>query len=349
MWTSLSPTNCANLSHFSTTKAKYSLDSNHNGNILQETDSIDSEIDRPTQEDDLGQSCCTTIRVLQIPRDPTSKNNAEDSYTEGRGSGGNTGIWTPIPYKGVSYSKQNAKYQAIVHAYVNGNIKKQLHLGFYLLQSDGARAFDRGAAEFKVTHDQARNFKTTEEYTTAREQELRNRGIEKEAVGSVYDIEKQITDRIIALQQPKQLSSAFKGVCKPTGQSKYLTQIRHNKKVHNIGYYQLESDAAYAYDEAVKLFKGPSRKLNFNTTEDHIEAREFEVKQMGVDSDEIEDFDTVRQRIKQRLKKMTKESATATPKGNEGMLCSAIFSSHVLKMLISPAFTLGTYHVSRRK
>jgi hypothetical protein len=50
---------------------------------------------------------------------------------------------------------------------------------------------------------------------------------------------------------------------------------------------------------------------------------------MGVDSDEIEDFDTVRQRIKQRLKKMTKESATATPKDNKGMLCSAVYFLHM--------------------
>jgi hypothetical protein len=232
--------------------------------------------------------------------------------------------------KGVLYIKQSSKYQAYVHTYINGNSKKQLHLGFYLLQSDAARAYDLGAAKFKVSgrwNDQAKNFKTTEGYTTAREQELRKRGIEKEAVGSVADIEKQINDRIIALQQPKQQSSAFKGVSKPTGQTNFQAQIFHNKKSCKIGSHQLESDAAYAYDEAAKLLKGPSWKLNFKTNDDYIEAREFEIKQMGVDSDGIEDFDTVCQRIKQRLKKMTKECDTATSENNKGMLLlSAVHS-----------------------
>jgi NACalpha-BTF3-like transcription factor len=167
-------------------------------------------------------------------------------------------------------------------------------------------------------------FKTSEEYTTAREQELKKRGIEKEAVGSVKDIEAQINDRILALQQPKQTqkSPAYKGVSKSTGQTNYQVKISHNKKQLNIGFYQLESDAAYAYDEAAKLLKGPSWKRNFKANDDYIEAREIEIKQMGVDSDEIEDFDTVCQRIKQRLKKMTKECDTATPKNNGSMLCS---------------------------
>jgi hypothetical protein len=227
--------------------------------------------------------------------------------------------------KGVSYNKQSSKYQAYVTVPVDGIIRKKLNLGYYLLQSDAALAHDCGAAKFKVSgrsNNQARNFKTSEEYTTAREQELKKRGIEKEAVGSVKDIEAQINDLILALQQPKQKSSGNRGVSKSTGQTNYQVKISHNKKQLNIGFYQLESDAAYAYDEVAKLLKGPSWKRNFKTKEDHTEAREIEIKQRGIDSDKVEIYECVCQRIKQRLKKMTKEFDTATPKNNGSMLCS---------------------------
>jgi hypothetical protein len=245
-----------------------------------------------------------------------------------------------VSCKGVSYYKQSSKYQAYVNASVIGNNRKQLHLGFYWLQSNAALAHDRGAAEFKLqggSIDQARNFKTTEEYTTAREQELKKRGIEKETVGSVNDIEAQINDLILALQQPKQTqkSSAYKGVSKSTGQTKYQAQIFHNKKQLNIGCYQLESDAAYAYDEAAKLLKGPSWKRNFKTKEDHTEAREIEIKQRGIDSDKVEIYECVFQQIKQHLNKMTVECNRNAQEDNDG----ALF------LLFSPQPILNEYNL----
>jgi hypothetical protein len=100
------------------------------------------------------------------------------------------------------------------------------------------------------------------------------------------DTEKQSNEPIHAFQQPAQKSSAYNGVCKPPRKSRYRTHIDYDNKRHFMGYYQLESDAALAYDEAAKLLKGPSSKLNFNTKKEHIEAREIEIKRRGLDLDD---------------------------------------------------------------
>jgi hypothetical protein len=107
-------------------------------------------------------------------------------------------------------------------------------------------------------------------------------------------------------------------VYKPSWQTKYQVKISHDKKTLNIGFYQLESDAAYAYDEAAKLLKGQSWKRNFKAKDDHTEAREIEIKQRGIDSDKVEIYECVCQRIKQRMEKIK-------AKNDEGMpLLSAV-------------------------
>ena len=47
-----------------------------------------------------------------------------------------------------------------------------------------------------------------------------------------------------------------------------------------VGYYKLKSDAALAYDEAVKLLKGDDcSKINFSSTQEYVNARATEVEE----------------------------------------------------------------------
>jgi hypothetical protein len=124
------------------------------------------------------------------------------------------------------------------------------------------------------------------------------------------DTEKQSNEPILAFQQPTQKSSAYNGVCKPPRKSRYRTQIDYDNKRHFMGYYQLESDAALAYDEAAKLLKGPSSKLNFNTKKEHIEARGIEIKQRGLDLDDAETYSPVCPRIKHYVEKIRGQCTT---------------------------------------
>ena len=60
-----------------------------------------------------------------------------------------------------------------------------------------------------------------------------------------------------------------------------LCCLVHLKPNHAaVGYYKLESDAALAYDEALKLLKGDDcSKINFSSTQEYVNARAKEVEQ----------------------------------------------------------------------
>jgi hypothetical protein len=167
--------------------------------------------------------------------------------------------------------------------------------------------------------------------------------------------EKQVNEPILALQQPKQKSSAYKGVCKHPLRSRYIAQIYGKSKRHGIGYYQLESDAALAYDEAAKLLKGPSSKLNFKTRNDHIEAREREIQQRGFVLDQSEAYGPVCQRIKEYTERMMAKCNAESPEVSHGALFS-LFCLHlnsssvdVLNLLFCHISQIATIIVVRGK
>ena len=72
-----------------------------------------------------------------------------------------------------------------------------------------------------------------------------------------------------------------------------------------IGTFQLECDGARAYDEAAKLLKGPTWKLNFASETSYLEARGRELQKRGIGFDEVTSYDIVYMQIKDKLKKIS--------------------------------------------
>ena len=61
---------------------------------------------------------------------------------------------------------------------------------------------------------------------------------------------------------------------------------------HSLGYYKLITDAAYVYDKALRLVKGPHRKANFDSEKEYLDLRAVELRQTGfdVDMEEIQSY-----------------------------------------------------------
>ena len=74
-----------------------------------------------------------------------------------------------------------------------------------------------------------------------------------------------------------------------------------------IGCYELEADAGRAYDEAAKLLKGPSCKLNFGAEMIYLQARGRELHKRGIGLDDVESYDIVELQIKENLQKISSE------------------------------------------
>lgn len=58
------------------------------------------------------------------------------------------------------------------------------------------------------------------------------------------------------------LSSRFKGVSWSEESQKWRAQIKHNGRVHHLGLYYTEEDAAHVYDYFAKLYHGAFAVLN---------------------------------------------------------------------------------------
>jgi hypothetical protein len=60
------------------------------------------------------------------------------------------------------------------------------------------------------------------------------------------------------------------------------------QKMYTLGYYQLQTDAALAYDEGAKILKsGKIRLLNFETKEEYFNARADEIKRKGLNINQV--------------------------------------------------------------
>lgn len=58
-------------------------------------------------------------------------------------------------------------------------------------------------------------------------------------------------------------NSGYKGVCRPTGESKWVAQIQVDGVDHYLGRFVTALDAAYAYDDAARRLVGEFAQTNF--------------------------------------------------------------------------------------
>ena len=68
-------------------------------------------------------------------------------------------------------------------------------------------------------------------------------------------------------KKDKSCSSHFKGVCWCKREKKWEASIQSDNVRYNLGYYQIEEDAAKVYDSSAKKLHGKFARLNF--PEDH--------------------------------------------------------------------------------
>ena len=111
------------------------------------------------------------------------------------------------------------------------------------------------------------------------------------------------------------LQCTFKGTFQTS--STFYSAIKHNQKDYFLGHYQLESDAAFAYDKAAILCKGPFWICNFSTTSHYLGSRMQEIFRRGIAMEFTELCDTVDVRIQSYLQQITSD-LTASVKENDG-------------------------------
>lgn len=111
-------------------------------------------------------------------------------------SASSTGQREKTPFRGVYFTYSN-KSKCI------GKIKykgKDIHIGSFILQCDAALSYDKTAELLGV---QYRNFKSKQDYLTARRRELESRGISLEEAGSCGNVAAQIEQHLKRIYEKK--------------------------------------------------------------------------------------------------------------------------------------------------
>jgi len=198
-------------------------------------------------------------------------------------------------YTGVYYHKPTKKWISQIYDSTN------IHLGRYKVQADAALAFDEAVKQLKGPTAET-NFSSLEDYEKAKKQELRETGLGSDAALSSASIISKISDIVskhrlntktkpvgAENQQediaPKKKSSEYTGFTYLRDRNKWLSQITHDRGKVNLGYYNLQADAALAFDEAVKQLRGLDAKTNFSSLEDYEKAKKDELEKTALSSD----------------------------------------------------------------
>mmetsp|Transcript_17108 Transcript_17108/g.32369 ORF Transcript_17108/g.32369 Transcript_17108/m.32369 type:complete len:976 (-) Transcript_17108:71-2998(-) len=88
------------------------------------------------------------------------------------------------------------------------------------------------------------------------------------------------TTKPLKNQKRKKMYSDFVGVTYNKTHAKFQACITHYRKQHYLGRYKLACDAARAYDQSAKMLKGDSWKINFQSEEEYLAARERELSEL---------------------------------------------------------------------
>lgn len=221
-------------------------------------------------------------------------------------------ISTVSNYNGVSFSKQHRKYLA-----QKISVHGTLHcLGYYKFQADAALAVDKGSM---LGFEKNSNFTTQNSYEKHIRVEMEASGYPvdvKERYAAVVEevgvylsqiyadknkeadnkknsenggssgavpsnlFQKKKTSGPIPSGRKKKLTSDYTGVSYAPQTKKWKSQIWYDKKTISLSYYELETDAAKAYDEAARLLKKPE-KANFSLLQDYKDAQCREREKTG--------------------------------------------------------------------
>ena len=220
-------------------------------------------------------------------------------------------------YVGVSYHKTKKKWVSqIAH---NGTIK----LGYFKLQADAAFAFDEAVKQLRGSTAKT-NFSSLEDYEKAKKQELIETGLGSDAAKSSASIISKISDIVsrnrpnttitaqssanqtsLAHQQDSSKHSNYIGVTYNNSTQSFESEIKHGRRKHHVGHWNLQSDAALAYDEACKLLNGEDcNNVNFASDQSYLDARSNEISKLFGSSVTIEPITSITSEIKRQLAKI---------------------------------------------
>jgi hypothetical protein len=108
------------------------------------------------------------------------------------------------------------------------------------------------------------------------------------------------------------------GVIFKTREQKYEATVRHiaDKKKIYLGQYRLESDAAFAYDAAVKILNENGAKTNFTRKDEYKQARSREMVASGLNIDDVGSFDAISAKVKNFVAKLRPKASTLCRMGS---------------------------------
>ncbi|KAL7554383.1 hypothetical protein ACHAWF_017828 [Thalassiosira exigua] len=216
-------------------------------------------------------------------------------------------------YVGVTFNKKANKFVSYVH------VKGRVHLGYYRLQSDAALAHDEAVRLLKLPSKT--NFPTRNEYEHSKAKELERTGLDEEdAAMTAAQLEAKVREKVDKhlpgangggtpcmdqrksapissgskrasdgrvvdterKRKPKKKHSIYVGVTFSKLTNKFESYAFAGKKKVHLGQYYLESDAAFARDEAMRLL-GRATETNFSSLEDYEESqtKELEKTRLG--------------------------------------------------------------------
>ena len=251
-------------------------------------------------------------------------------------------------YTGVSYHRNNKKWQAAIHQ------KKQIGLGSsYDLQCDAALAYDKAAVQLRGPNAKT-NFSTLNEYKRAKKAELESTGLGMDAAMSPATIgakvnmfltkasntstalagtdteeeesEKEMVEEEsnfgsdeedssyagdVKMSGINKQSSIYTGVCYCKQNKKWQAYITNKKQIALGSSYNLQCDAALAYDKAAIQLRGPNTNTNFRSLSEYTKAKKAELESNGLVMNVAMTPATIEAKVNEMLRKASSTSSAA--------------------------------------
>ena len=209
-------------------------------------------------------------------------------------------------YTGI-YLRTNQKYEA----YIPTN--KKHYLGHYTLAADAAMAHDKCSDQLGHT---SRNFPSLAEYSSARKNESKERGVDvprsevvayvnsmvsnviSAVANSTTESEQQSTSSPEKKQKDKTYHSNYTGVSLDKRCGNYAAYILHGKKRRHVGKYALAADAALACDVCLQQL-GLTFTSNFANEAEYNNASSWESRERRMNVPYIDIVDHLESKVNQ--------------------------------------------------
>jgi hypothetical protein len=233
---------------------------------------------------------------------------------------------------GPSWDKKSKMFKC--HLRCHPLRETSFYLGAYILEVDAALAYDKGVDALQLNDVRQKNFTESADYEKARQIELLDldrRGICIDDVGSLEEVANHIECMVAKKCQgfennmyytdvrDKNKCKKFVGTNWHKSTNKFEAKLQVGSTKYYLGLYNLEADAALAYDKAVEALQLEiSKQKNFTDSSDYERARDTELLDLdrrGVCIDDVGSLKEVANHIECIVEKC-KSVETRSPQTN---------------------------------